>query len=413
MRNLLIVESAIGVFAFDQDNQIVDKALYPMDHQQAADRILKVEAGTLVDEVNSLIERLRGKCDQFILENSRLADNLANQGINVTVEKPSSGGEFLRSNLAQIATNVEFVKKPEDFYSFLREVTTILTKKRVGEAAAKRDKVVIQLITALDEIDKTLNLLAGRISEWYGLHFPELSRVIDSHETYSKIITKFGAREDFTEEELVKAGIGQAKADMIVNLAKNSMGAPIVKEDLQSLQTFCNLHLETAKVRSKLADAIDSLMGTVAPNMKVLVGPNLGGRIIALGGGLERLAKLPASTFQVLGAEKALFRSLSTGTSPPKHGVIFQHQLIHQSPMWQRGKIARALAGKLAIAARIDGFNGPNLGAKLKAELENRVDEIRANYKVAPIRKKPMNVEKRHKMGKRGLRKGRQKGRKR
>jgi len=411
MRNLSIVESVIGILAFDEDKRLVDKALYPMNHQEAADRVLKVEAGVLVDEISSLTETLKSKCDQFILENEKLANSLKALGVKVAVEKPSSGGEFLRSNLPRIAVETGFVSKPESFYSFLHEVSTILTKKRVGEAAAKRDKVVIQLINALDELDKTLNIMAGRISEWYGLHFPELSRVIDSHETYSKLITIFGAREKFAKEELIEAGIGKAKADSIVKMAKQSMGAPMVKEDLWSLQTLCNLHLEAAKVRSKLSDAVSSLMGTVAPNMKAIVGPTLGGRLIALGGGLERLARLPASTFQVLGAEKALFRSLKTGSPPPKHGVIFQHQLIHQAPKWQRGKISRALAGKAAIATRVDVFSGSNLEGKLKADLEKRVEEIKEKYKTPPL-PKPVKAEKKRKP-RRGKGKWRHKGRKR
>ena len=93
MGNLSIVESVIGILVFNEDDKLVDKALYPTNHQEAADRVLKVEAGVLVDEVGSLIETLKSKCDQFILENEKLADKLKTLGVNVTVEKPSSGGE--------------------------------------------------------------------------------------------------------------------------------------------------------------------------------------------------------------------------------------------------------------------------------------------------------------------------------
>jgi nucleolar protein 56 len=92
----------------------------------------------------------------------------------------------------------------------------------------------------------------------------------------------------------------------------------------------------------------------------------------------------PASTIQVLGAEKALFRSLKTGARPPKHGLIFQHTLLHDAKKWQRGKIARALAGKLAIAVRADAFGGRDLGDTLKANLEKRLEEIREKYKEPP-----------------------------
>jgi len=130
-------------------------------------------------------------------------------------------------------------------------------------------------------------------------------------------------------------------------------------------------------------------MDGVAPNTRALVGSLLGARLIALAGTLNNLAKMPASTIQVLGAEKALFRSLRTGTRPPKHGIIFQHTIIHEAKSWQRGKVARVLAGKLAIAARIDAFSGKYMGDKLKADLEKRIKEIQEKYEEPPPPKKP------------------------
>jgi nucleolar protein 56 len=107
--------------------------------------------------------------------------------------------------------------------------------------------------------------------------------------------------------------------------------------------------------------------------------------MIAIAGGLQNLAMRPASTIQVLGAEKALFRSLKTGARPPKHGLIFQHTLLHDAKRWQRGKIARVIAGKLAIAARADAFGqGHFIGEELKADINKRIDEIREKYKEPP-----------------------------
>jgi len=120
--------------------------------------------------------------------------------------------------------------------------------------------------------------------------------------------------------------------------------------------------------------------------MSSLVGPMLSARLISIAGGLENLAKMPASTVQVLGAEKALFRSLKTGARPPKHGVIFQYGAIHQSPRWQRGKIARALSGKLSIAARLDYFGGEFKGEVLRGQLEKKIKEISEKYGAPPAR---------------------------
>ncbi|MCK4634002.1 C/D box methylation guide ribonucleoprotein complex aNOP56 subunit, partial [Candidatus Bathyarchaeota archaeon] len=145
--------------------------------------------------------------------------------------------------------------------------------------------------------------------------------------------------------------------------------------------------LEMYSLRYTLQTYADSTVGEVAPNIQALVGSLLAARLIALAGGLERLAKMPSSTIQVLGAEKALFRALKTGAKPPKHGVIFQDTLIHSSKKWQRGKISRALAGKLAIAARVDAFSGRFIGDSLKEDLKKRVDEIKEKYQKPPPKK--------------------------
>jgi len=129
-----------------------------------------------------------------------------------------------------------------------------------------------------------------------------------------------------------------------------------------------------------LTTHLEQEMDTVAPNTKEILGATIGARMIAKVGSLERLAMLPASTIQVIGAEKALFRALKTGSRPPKHGIIFQHPLVHSAPKWQRGKIARAIAAKVVIAARIDAYRGikePSIVNKLN----ERIEEIRQKYK--------------------------------
>ena len=126
-------------------------------------------------------------------------------------------------------------------------------------------------------------------------------------------------------------------------------------------------------------------MEIVAPNISAILGSAVGARILAKAGSLKRLATMPASTIQVLGAEKALFRALKTGAQPPKHGLLFQHQLVHASPRWQRGKIARAVAAKAAIAARVDVY-GAGRNDTLLEKLNIRVTEIGVKYKDQPER---------------------------
>ncbi|HDJ25954.1 MAG TPA: C/D box methylation guide ribonucleoprotein complex aNOP56 subunit, partial [Candidatus Bathyarchaeota archaeon] len=150
------------------------------------------------------------------------------------------------------------------------------------------------------------------------------------------------------------------------------------------IRDVCSIALELYSMRRSLERYIDAVMEEIAPNLKAVAGALLGARLISLAGGLEKLAKMPSSTVQVLGAEKALFRALRTGGKPPKHGVIFQHYYVKGSKRWQRGKIARALAGKISMAARIDAFSGRYIGDQLKAELDRRVEEIKEKYPSPP-----------------------------
>jgi nucleolar protein 56 len=225
----------------------------------------------------------------------------------------------------------------------------------------------------------------GRLREWYGVHFPELDRLVEKHETYARLVMNLGSRENFTADDLEKEDIPKAKTEIISRVAATSMGADILDTDLIQIQILSKDVLDFYKLRENMEIYIEKTMQEIAPNTKAIAGALLGARLIAIAGGLQNLANRPASTMQVLGAEKALFRSLKTGARPPKHGLIFQHTLLHDAKRWQRGKIARAIAGKLSIAVRTDAYgNGRFVGDKLKAALDRRIDEIRQKYAEPP-----------------------------
>jgi len=206
------------------------------------------------------------------------------------------------------------------------------------------------------------------------------------------LVSKLGNRRNFSQDTLVSEGLPKETAEQLAKAAMRSMGANLDDADLGILQSFCGLMLDLYKFREKAEGYVNECLKQVAPNMTAIVGASLSARLMSIAGSLENLAKMPASTLQVLGAEKALFRSLKTGARPPKHGVIFQHTAIHQSPRWQRGKIARALSGKLSIAARVDAFGGEFTGDKLRATVDKKIDEIKERYKTAPQPKKKENA---------------------
>ncbi|MGD9131609.1 MAG: C/D box methylation guide ribonucleoprotein complex aNOP56 subunit [Candidatus Bathyarchaeota archaeon] len=381
-----IVESVIGVFGFGEDNELAEKVFFPKDPQKTAERLRKIEKGTVIKEISSLVNNLRAKgYTDFVFENQEMARNAREKlNIEATSEASSEAGKRLRENLEKFALDLGFVEKPEQLRARVHNVSIELAKMKVKTTVERRDLLVAQAVQTVDDLDKSLNVFMSRVREWFGLHYPELDRMLDKHETYARLVVDLGTREEFTADNLEKEGLPKAKSQKLATVAAASMGADLGDEDLSQIQDMCRSVLELYGVRQSLEKYVDSVMEEVAPNTKTIGGSLVGARLLALAGGLLNLAKLPASTIQVLGAEKALFRSLKTKARPPKHGIIFQHPLIHDAKRWQRGKIARALAGKLSIAARVDAFSGKYAGDELKADLEKRIEEIKERYEKPP-----------------------------
>jgi nucleolar protein 56 len=381
-----IVQFPFGVAAFDDKNNLVEKALFPKKATSAAKSLLRTETGKLSDQTSSLINLLKNAgYDSFAFENATLAQE-AQRKLNIAVEvaEPTET-TVLHSRMSEIAISSGFSANEQELNIWNRNVTMELAKLRIKGATQKRDLIVAQGIQTLDSLDQTVNLFMGRLREWYGIHFPELDRLIEKHETYARLVMKLGSREGFTVEALEAENIPKERTQLVAKAADQSMGADIVESDLAQVQLLAKDVLAFYDLRKSMEDYVDRTMEELAPNIRAVAGALLGARMIAIAGGLQNLAMRPASTIQVLGAEKALFRSLKTGARPPKHGLIFQHTLLHDAKRWQRGKIARVIAGKLAIAARADAFGqGHFIGEKLKADINKRIDEIREKYKEPP-----------------------------
>ncbi|MEA2044765.1 MAG: ribonucleotide-diphosphate reductase subunit beta, partial [Thermoproteota archaeon] len=232
----------------------------------------------------------------------------------------------------------------------------------------------------------------------YGLHFPELDNLIDSINGYSQIVQS-GKRENISKEDFEKAGFSKDKVEMLCLIKEKSRGGNISEKNFVIVQSLAKQILDLFELRKNIEDHVNEQMKEEAPNISAILGTMVGARILAHAGSLKRLATMPASTIQILGAEKALFRSLKTGANPPKHGILFQHAAVHAAPRWQRGKIARAVAAKGVIAARVDVFKG-GLNEMLLDKLNVRVKEIGDKYKEPVIKEsKPEPKAKRKKSG--------------
>ncbi|MEM2092585.1 MAG: C/D box methylation guide ribonucleoprotein complex aNOP56 subunit, partial [Candidatus Bathyarchaeia archaeon] len=307
-----IIPSVIGILGLSEDGKIIDREVFDRDAAKIAEKLFMMEQGRTIPEIKSLIERLRRQnYTGFIFESAELANAVREElKVNVETRVLVELSEKIRENMGEIGVEVGFIKEPSEITRWIRDVTIELSKLRIKRATEKRDLLVVQTIQALDDLDQTLNLFMSRLREWYGVHFPELSRLIDRHETYARLVYNLGRRENFTVERLEKEGFPRNKAIEMAEAARKSMGADLQDIDIEQIRRVSKNILQLYEARSNLEKYVDSLMEEVAPNLRALAGPSLGARLIALAGGLENLAKLPASTVQVLGAEKALFRSL-------------------------------------------------------------------------------------------------------
>ncbi len=268
----------------------------------------------------------------------------------------------------------------------LRQKSIAAAEEAIREASSRPDLHVVQAIQALDDTDKYLNVTATRASEWYGLHFPELPPMVQDNVALCKLISDIGSREALTKENLIGRGFTDKKIEAILSARDRSKGGTISEGDLGRVRSLASLAVQLGSLRDGLNGYVESQMKKIAPNVADVAGATIGARLMAKAGGLDKLAILPASTIQILGAEKALFRSLRTGARPPKHGILFQHQAVHTAPKWQRGKIARTLANKIAIAARVDYYRGSE-DVSIKASLDKRLESIKERYKEPPERR--------------------------
>ncbi len=380
-----LVSSPVAMVLLNEKGEIITYERWPLNPEEAAEEMLSLEEGRVPPTLKSLLNRIDGNLRELVVEDPDLGRSIAQYFKGEVLVKPNNEvGAIFRE---RVLTYMSKLGVNENEYNVIcYEVSLRLARRKVRKAVEKRDLFIAQAIAALDDVNKTLNLFASRVREWYGLHFPELDEILDEHEDYVKVVSHIGLRSAVSKDRLLELGFDEETADKILPAAKSSMGADMTDFDLNAIKMISDSTLQLFEIRERLEKYIDEAMMEVAPNIRGLVGSLIGARLIALAGGLAKLAAMPASTVQVLGAEKALFRALKTGGKPPKHGIIFQHPAIHKSPKWQRGKIARALAAKLAIAARIDAFTGEYKADELKEQLEQRIEEIKTLYPKPPKR---------------------------
>lgn len=243
----------------------------------------------------------------------------------------------------------------------LREKALSETKEEL-RSEVERDEILIKAVKHLDQMKDNINTEVERLRDWYSIHFPELEQEIGDNEQFVKILEK---------------GVNRDDLEAFSEMAGSSTGMALTEKDEEMLEETVESISERMELRGRIEDYVESGVKDEMPNLSKLLGPLLAARLVGLAGSLEDLAKKPASTIQMLGAEKALFRYLRGNGTPPKHGIVFQHEFVNQLPEDERGKMARFLANKTTIAARLDNYGDKDRGKELREECREKFEDLK------------------------------------
>ena len=356
-----------GFFAFDSENKLICKSLFP--EEEIINRLAEITDKKIVLEENDIINEVSEDYDEIIIESNKRLSDYDNE--KIVIKTPNQGGEYLRSHYDEFDLDDAEISR----------IYQNLAIYKIKKESASEDKHLIQAINSIDEIDESVSKLIERIREWYALYFPEME-VVRNNETYIRLIS-----ENKSKDEIIKAK-PEAFPDDMIDLEED-----INPMDLEIMNDYAKSIHELQKSRKNIENYIDSKMEAIAPNLRLLVGPTLGAKLISHAGGIKRLAMYPSSTVQIMGAEKALFRHLKSGDRPPKYGLIYQHPQVRGAKWWNRGKIARMLAGRISLAARRDVFT-KTFDENIFEDFKAQVEEIEKNNPFPTKTTKKRNEEK-------------------
>jgi nucleolar protein 56 len=258
------------------------------------------------------------------------------------------------------------------------------SKQTVREALRSRDMLLASVTKSIEDLDQTINLLGERFEDWYGIYFPELKAETKMKYCDAALVID---RENIDEKELASI-IGQKNASEAASAAPNSLGVKLSSKDHSQCLSMARTILSLEKLRKDYEGYQKELAEELCPNLTEVGGSEIAAKLVSHVGSLRRLSLMPASALQVLGAEKALFKHLKNKRiPPPKHGIIFQYARISSSPKSVRGKIARALANQLSLAARADAFGKRHIAPSLTKKFDNRFSQIMKEYEAKKKKK--------------------------
>ena len=330
---LYIYSNVIGSFIFNTGLRIIDKILF--DEKDIVNNSLKLNNNEWIEEEKALIKKHGHKILYLGKKKTELIET-------------SKDNKFETVN--------ERISQIPNFHQLMRKAGIIIAKNKIKNSV-KQDTLVIQAINNIDELDRVANTLIKRLREWYELYLPEFSKKLRDNEKFVELVIKK------KKTELLKE----------INISsKKSMGADLNETDIKPIKELAKTITSLYTLRESQSQYLELIIKKTYLNMYAITGSQIGAKLISFARSFERLAKFPASTIQLLGAEEALFRHLKTGAKSPKYGILHEHPLVTQAKASERGKVARALGDKISIAVKIDFFKGKFIGEKLRKDLEKK-----------------------------------------
>jgi len=323
-----------GLFVFDEKNKLVKFKYFGDNPEEAAKKLDKFERGEDFPELQEI----------------------KNEFKDLNTKQPNKASDFLRSNFRKIIMENRIFEDEVELNQFMNSVSMAKSKLKISKIE-RRDKLIIQTVSALNDLEKILNTMSERLGEWYGLHYPELD--IKDHEKFAALVAEHGERNNFEG-------------------FKTSMGMELREDDIKVLRDYAGKLVELYALKKQMEKYLEKIVPEEMINLNTMLGSVLAARLLVLAGSLEKLAKMASSSIQLLGAEKSLFKFLKgrENIRPPRFGLLYLHPDISTNKRELQGKIARLLSSKLTLAARADFYTKNDISKSLLEDYKRKLQEI-------------------------------------
>lgn len=388
---VLLYPTVHGILFLNEEDNLLEILWGHISTADLAEKYLSLIKGNIPSDFIEIINKINQENNiQLLLENPYIAQSLnVKNNYQTTVIDDNQRLKKIQENEIQYWIDGGVQLQVSELTQRTKILSEYLIKAQISETSTQKDALVKQAIDTIVDIDKSTNIFITRLREWYGLHFPELTdKLIPNNHQFCEFVAKIGSREQLTKEKLQSnLNYSDKKADFIFEKANRSMGGMLEKEDLYSIQKLAEKILDQYSYRDYLENYIDKTTEIITPNLKAVLGSNITAKFISLAGSLEKLAMLPSSTIQVLGAEKALFKALRSHSDTPKYGILFQWNKIRGEKSHLRGKISRMVAGKISILAKVDYYKGNFIGDKINTKIDQKIKLVRKQFPKPPKKK--------------------------